>query len=155
MGNTVVNIQSTIQNGSKICLFLIILKQCCGSGSGSVGFICFWVSWIRIRICHYFYGSGSFYQQAKKLGKILISTIFLLLLDFLSLKTNVNVPSKGNTQKRPWEKKLTFCWHLVRHWRKKQDPNPSNISRIHNTDLKNINPELFPNFNEIESEMFP
>jgi hypothetical protein len=25
-------------------------RQCCGSESGSVGSICFWASWIRIRI---------------------------------------------------------------------------------------------------------
>ncbi len=47
------------------------------------------VLWIRIRIPHYLYrsgyGSGSFHQYAKKGRKTLISTIFLLLFDFLSL----------------------------------------------------------------------
>jgi hypothetical protein len=53
----------------------------------------FWASQIRIR--HYLYGSGSFHQQAKKVRKILISTVFLTL----SLKNDVNVPSKSNKQK--------------------------------------------------------
>ncbi len=45
------------------------------------------------------YGSGSFYHQAKKVRKTLIPTVLWLLLDFLSLKNDVNVPSKSNKQK--------------------------------------------------------
>ncbi len=41
------------------------------------------------------YGSGSFYHHAKIVRKTLIPTIF----DFLSLKNDVNVPSKSNKQK--------------------------------------------------------
>jgi hypothetical protein len=37
-------------------------------------------------------GSGSFHHQAKILRKTLISTVFLPLCDFLSLKNDVNVP---------------------------------------------------------------
>jgi hypothetical protein len=37
-------------------------------------------------------GSGSFYHQAKIVRKTLIPTVLLLLLDFLSLKNDVNVP---------------------------------------------------------------
>jgi hypothetical protein len=53
--------------------------------------VSFWASPIRIR--HYLYrsGSGSFHQQAKKRKKILEYCYSLVLLDFLSLKTNANV----------------------------------------------------------------
>jgi hypothetical protein len=40
------------------------------------------------------YGSGSFYHQAKTVRKTLIPTFLGLLFDFLSLKNDVNVPSK-------------------------------------------------------------
>ncbi len=43
--------------------------------------------------------SGSFYHQAKILRKTLIPTVLWLLLDFLSMKNGVNVPSKSNKQK--------------------------------------------------------
>ncbi len=43
-------------------------------------------------------GSGSFYQQAKIIRKTLIPTVLWLLLDFLSLKNDGNVPSKSNKQ---------------------------------------------------------
>ncbi len=46
------------------------------------------------------YESGSFYHQAKTLRKTLIPTVLWLLLDFLSLKNYVNVPSKINKQKK-------------------------------------------------------
>ncbi len=55
-------------------------------------------------------GSESFYQQAKKVRKTLIPTVSLLLLDFLSLKNDANVPAKSNKQKNLF-KKLVFCWH--------------------------------------------
>ncbi len=45
------------------------------------------------------YGSGSFYHQAKIVRKTLIPPVLWLLLDFLSLKNDVNVPSKSNKQK--------------------------------------------------------
>ncbi len=44
-------------------------------------------------------GSGSFYHQAKIVRKILIPTVLWLLFDFLSLKNDVNIPSKSNKQK--------------------------------------------------------
>ncbi len=44
-------------------------------------------------------GSGSFSHQAKIIRKTLIPTILWLLLDFLSLKNDENVPSKSNEQK--------------------------------------------------------
>ncbi len=59
----------------------------------------------------------SFSFQAKKVRKTLISTIFLLLFDFLSWKTDINIPSKSNDMgnKQKALKKLIFCWHLVSH----------------------------------------
>jgi hypothetical protein len=62
-----------------------MIEQCCGSGS--VGSIWFWAS------------SGSFYHQAKIVRKTLIHTVLWLLFDILSLKKDVNVPSKSNKQK--------------------------------------------------------
>jgi hypothetical protein len=41
-------------------------------------------------------GSGSFYHHAKIVRKTWIPTVLLLLFDFLSLKNDVNVPSKSN-----------------------------------------------------------
>jgi hypothetical protein len=38
------------------------------------------------------YGSGSFYHKAKTVRKTLISTVLLLLFDFLSLKNDAKVP---------------------------------------------------------------
>jgi hypothetical protein len=55
-----------------------------GSGSGSIS---------------QRYGSGSFCHHAKKVRKTSIPTVFLLLFYFLSLKNDVNVPSKSNKQK--------------------------------------------------------
>jgi hypothetical protein len=37
---------------------------------------------------------------------------FVTLFNFLSLKNEVNVPSKSNKQKKLKIKKLFFCWHL-------------------------------------------
>jgi hypothetical protein len=62
--------------------------------SGSVSFR---ASWIRIR--KYLYGSGSFRQQAKKLIRVLISDVSCLPNDFLSLRTDANVPTKSNKPK--------------------------------------------------------
>ncbi len=44
-------------------------------------------------------GSGSFYHQAKIVRKTLIATVLRLHLDFLSLKNDVNEPSKSNKLK--------------------------------------------------------
>ncbi len=56
-------------------------------------------------------GSGSFYHQAKIVRKTLILPVLWLLLDFLSLKNDVNVPSKKYKQKNI-PKKFVFCWPL-------------------------------------------
>jgi hypothetical protein len=46
------------------------------------------------------YGSGSFYHHAKIVRKNLDSFHFVTLFDFLSLKNDVNVPSKSNKKKK-------------------------------------------------------
>jgi hypothetical protein len=53
-------------------------------------------------------GSGSFYHQAK---------ILRLLYDFLSLKNDVNVPSKSNKQKN-------FFVHILKIMKITDDPDP-------------------------------
>jgi hypothetical protein len=58
-----------------------------GSGSGSISQRCG-------------SGSGSFYHHAKNSKKNLDSYYFMTLFDFLSLKNDVNVPSKSNKQKK-------------------------------------------------------
>ncbi len=64
--------------------------------SGSVSF---WASRIRIR--------SVLPSQAKKCRKPLVSTVWLLLNDLLSLQTDVNVPTENNKQKI-LEKLFTF-----------------------------------------------
>ncbi len=59
------------------------------------------------------YGSGSFYHHEKKNKKNLESYYFVTLFDFLSLKNNVNVPSKSNKHKKLC-KKISF---LLASWR--------------------------------------
>ncbi len=54
-------------------------------------------------------GSGSFYNQAKKVRKTLISSVLRLLYDFLSSKNGVNVASKSNTQNN-LEKNNVSCY---------------------------------------------
>ncbi len=49
--------------------------------------------WIRIRIL-----LSSFYHQAKLVRKTFIPSFLWLFLDFLSLKNDVNIPSKSNKQ---------------------------------------------------------
>ncbi len=86
-------------------------RQCCRSG----GSVCFWASLIWIR--HYLYrsgcgsGSGPFHQQANKVRKTLI--FFLLLFDFLSSQTDINVPLKSNMQKNLRKKTYFFVGFLT------------------------------------------
>ncbi len=87
---------SSRRSGSKI---LNPLNQCSGS-------VCFWASWIRIFLY------GTFYQQAKKLRKTLISTVLWILCEFLSLKNDLNVPSKGISIKN-----LLQHYLLLTSWR--------------------------------------
>jgi hypothetical protein len=59
--------------------------------------------------CAPVFGSGSFYHQARIIRKILITTAFWLLFDFLSSKNDVNVPSKSTVRSRRLLKKISFC----------------------------------------------
>ncbi len=62
-------------------------------------------------------GSGSFYQQAKIVRKTLIPTVLWLILVILSLKNDVNVPSKSSKQKNFQQKicfLLTFCMSMTK-----------------------------------------
>jgi hypothetical protein len=101
--------------------------------------------------------------------KTLIPTVLWLRLDFLSRKNYVNVPSKSNQQKNffgkisfslaSWrsmtkiagsgsgsgsckgkQKKIyNFFWHLERHWREEQDPDPR-IPKCHGS--RTLDPSL-------------
>ncbi len=74
--------------------------QCCGSGS--VGSVCFWSSWIRILL-----------PSNKNSKKNLDSYCFVISFWLLSSKNAVNVPSKTNKQNN-WSKKISF---LLASWR--------------------------------------
>ncbi len=80
------------QGSTKVIPKKSFSKQCCGSGSGYVESICFWTSRILIRILL----SSS---KNTVVRKTLIPTVLWLLYDFLSLKNDVNVPSKSNKHK--------------------------------------------------------
>jgi hypothetical protein len=58
--------------------------------------------------------SPDFYHQTKIERKTLIPTVLSLLYDFLSLKNDVNIPSKNNNQKN-FEKKIIFRFCLKGH----------------------------------------
>jgi hypothetical protein len=75
----------------------VTIGQCCGFGS-----TCFGPPGSGYGSISQRYGSGSrsFYHEAKIVRKTLVSTVLLLLFDFLSLKNDVNVPSKSNVQKK-------------------------------------------------------
>jgi hypothetical protein len=85
--------------------------QCSGPESGSTGSTCFLPPGSGSTSQRYGSGSGSFYHHAKIIRKILNLAI-LWLSDFLSLKNNVNLPSKSNKQKLC--KKIIF---LLASWR--------------------------------------
>jgi hypothetical protein len=69
----------------RIC---ICMNQCCGSESGSIGSKCFWAFWIQILL-----------SSSKNIEKNLDSYYYVTFFYFLSLKNDVNVPSKSNKQK--------------------------------------------------------
>ncbi len=75
-------------------------SQCCGSGSGSTGSTCFWASWIRIHQSALWIRIRILLLSCKNRKKNHDSIYLLTLLDFLSLKNDVNVASKSNIQKK-------------------------------------------------------
>jgi len=60
------------------------------------------------------YGSGSFYNQAKKVRKTLIPTDLWLSFDFLSLKNDLMYLQKVISRKTFF--KVVFCWCLEGQW---------------------------------------
>ncbi len=92
------------------------------SRSGSVVSVKFRPPGLKSRAVSQRYGSA-LPSSSKNSRKTLISTLFWLLYDFLSLKNDVNVPSKSNKQKN-LDKKIILCWRLEGQWRKDQDPDP-------------------------------
>ncbi len=57
----------------------------------------------------------------------------MTLLGFLSLKNEVNVPSKSNKQKKI-VLKISLCWHVEGQWRKWQDPDPNRDPLVRSMD---------------------
>jgi hypothetical protein len=100
-------------------------NQFCGIGSG-----CFWTSrkkkdldptlCVRNRILP---------SSSKKVRTTLISTVFLLLYDFLSLKNDVSAPSKRNKHKKfkTYRKKIFFVAVLKVNDEKSQVPTDPRI----------------------------
>ncbi len=88
-------------------------------------------------------GSGSFYHQAKIARKTLIPTVLWLLLDFLSLKNDINVPSKSNKQN------FFFISFLLASWRSMTKIGRSgSISQRHGS----ANPDTDPHQNVMDPE---
>ncbi len=127
-------------------------NQCCKSGSesGSTRSTCFGPHGSGSISQRYGSGYGSdsgfgpFYHQAKTARNTLIPFVLWLFFDFLSLKNDVNVPSKSNMQENFF--KLVFCLRLEGAMMKiagfgsisqshgSADPDPHQImSRIRNT----------------------
>ncbi len=75
--------------------------------------LCFRASWIRVLIRNLFVRIRILPSRSKKWRKTLIFTVFWLRYDFISLKNDVNVPSKRNKHKNVEKKK--FC--LLVSWR--------------------------------------
>ncbi len=71
--------------------------QCCGSGS--VGSVCFWASWIRIRIHYQKHRSRSFYHLDHHCKKNLDTYCFVTSLDLLIFEKLCKCTSKSNKQK--------------------------------------------------------
>jgi hypothetical protein len=57
--------------------------------------------------------SGSFYHQAKIVRKTLIPTALWLLFNFLSLKNDVNVPSKNKSAEKLFSKNYRVVCFLL------------------------------------------
>ncbi len=95
--------------------------------------------WIRIRILS---------STSKSLRKTLISTIWWLLFDFLSMEADQNVSSKSNKQKN-FKKKTYFCWYLApATWEKAgsgSGPEPGSDSGFVNQWYGSVDPNPYQN----------
>ncbi len=94
-------------------------------------------------------GTGSFHHQAKIVRKNFISTLLWLLYDLLSLKNDVNVPSKSNKQKKTGEKFFFFfaSWRLLTKRAGGSDPNQDPL-------VRGTDPDLDPYQNVTDPEHF-
>ncbi len=81
--------------------------QCCGSGSGSLGSVCFWASriWIRIRI-------QILLLTCKNSSKTLDFCYFVASFWLFIYENWFSAPLKV-INKRNFLKKLIFCWHFL------------------------------------------
>ncbi len=111
------------------------LTQCCGS----VRYVFEPLLSGYVIICN---GSGSFHKLANKVRKTLISTIFWLLLDFLSLKTDVNIRygTYRKYQGEHFEKNILFVGILLNTDETSRIRIRTNMSRIHNTSMPDTAP---------------
>ncbi len=76
--------------------FLIPIIPVLGTGSGSV---CFWISWIQIRIRQSEVRSRILLSSSKKSQKNIDSYFFVTFLWLFIIENDVNVPSKSKQQK--------------------------------------------------------
>ncbi len=93
------------------------------SGYGSVGSVCFWASWIRIRIRNLFVRIRILPSTSKKINNL----DFLLFCDFFMtyyLRNMVWMYLQKWVSIKTWRKIIIFCCHLEGHRRKEQDPDP-------------------------------
>jgi hypothetical protein len=89
----------------------------------------FWgLLWIRIRISNLLvrirFRIRILSSTSKKMKKNLDFYCFATSLWYLSLKNDINVPSKRNKHRNLKKEKNIICWHLEGHWRKEPDPEP-------------------------------
>ncbi len=90
-----------------VCVYIFIYKYA-DSGSDPKKIIPDPQHWFgAVFRIHMFLASRILLSSCKNSKKNLDSFYFVTLFDFLSLKNDVNVPSKSNKQQ-----KLVFCWHL-------------------------------------------
>jgi hypothetical protein len=113
-----------------------VFRQSSGSesGYGTTGSTCFLAYWIRIllSLCKNDYKNLEFYY-------------FVTLVDFLSLKNNVNVPSKSNNQKKLCKKiTVVFCCYLEGQWWKYTGsgswPESGSINQRHGSTIPDPDP---------------
>ncbi len=106
----------------------LYLKPVFQTASGYVGSVCFWASWIRNLLVWIW-----IWINKKKWKKPHDFYCPATSYDFLSLKNDVNVPSKRNRHKK--FDKLFFCL-LEGQWRKEQDPEPEPDPLVKGPDLR-------------------
>ncbi len=89
------NLLPVTKSGDQLSHKFYAFRQCCGSGP-----TCFWASRIRIHLSKVWIRIRILLSSCKNSKKNLDSYYFVTLFDCLSLKNEVNVPSKSNKQKK-------------------------------------------------------